>query len=169
MQAFSDGMGKAAKGGQTGSMPAPGPEGAQNAWRAGQGAANGALCARTESRKSGCYRQTGLFDSAAIGDGTNLWPLLARVLQPGAGSTMVRWLLFPRGANDPSGGQPKQTAECWALHVTWRGADSGMAKTITHCAQLSNGTVELLRLVREQLTINLGTAVRAYHAADFVQ
>ena len=44
-----------------------------------------------------------------------------------------------------------------------------MAKAITHCTQLSNGTVECLRLVREQLTINLGTTVRAQHPADFVQ
>ena len=53
--------------------------------------------------------------------------------------------------------------------MTRRSADCCVTQTVAHGCQLANGAVELVRLVRQQLPVNLRTAVGCQHVADLIQ
>lgn len=44
-----------------------------------------------------------------------------------------------------------------------------MPQSIAHRCQFADRAIELLRLARQQMSINLGVAVYSYHAGDLIQ
>ena len=65
--------------------------------------------------------------------------------------------------------QPQEPTKLWTLHMARRRADGRMPKPIAHCDQFSNGPIEFVRFLRQQLPVNLGAPVSSQHAGDFVQ